>query len=237
VPNQSRRSPTTTAMTIPERLTTKGHESGPSPMTMRCSSNPVKTNRASLSTKLATCQKPKTWTRHRIALVTPVLLDTSARARAGIGYGADNFAIDWKHQQITCPQGQASSSWSPCIQRGTPVAVVKFAKNVCRPCPAHAQCITGAQGYRQLTLHPRTLTETLRVRRAEQAGRDWQAGYALRAGVEGTIRQAIAVTASRRARYRGIDKTRPHPHQAPLPPRALPHHLINSNGQQGPRYD
>ena len=37
---------------------------------------------------------------------------------------------------------------------------------------------------------------------------DFQARYALRAGVEGTIRQGVAVTGMRRARYRGLDKTR-----------------------------
>lgn len=141
-------------------------------------------------------------------LITPVLLDTSAQARAAAGYTADNFAIDWKHQQLTCPQGQVSSSWSPTIQRGRPMIQVKFATSVCGPCPVRGQCTTDARGRRQVMLHPKTLTETLRARRAEQADRDWQARYALRAGVEGTIRQAIAVTASRRARYRGITKTR-----------------------------
>jgi hypothetical protein len=37
------------------------------------------------------------------------------------------------------------------------------------------------------------LTETLRERRAEQVRRDWKAEYALRSGVEGTIRQDVAV--------------------------------------------
>jgi hypothetical protein len=52
------------------------------------------------------------------------------------------------------------------------------------------------------------MTETLHARRTEQAGRDWQADYALRCGVEGTIRQVVATTGARRARYRGLDKTR-----------------------------
>jgi transposase len=145
---------------------------------------------------------------HGITLITPVLLDNSVQARAGAGYAAGDFTPDWKHQQVTCPQGQVSSSWSSTVQRGRPVTVVKFATSVCGPCPARQQCTTGTRGGRQLTMHPKALTETLRTRRAEQAGRDWQADYALRAGVEGTIHQAVAVTHSRRARYRGIDKTR-----------------------------
>ncbi|MGH3618595.1 MAG: transposase [Pseudonocardiaceae bacterium] len=44
--------------------------------------------------------------------------------------------------------------------------------------------------------------------RATQNTTDWQARYAPRAGVEGTIRQGVAVTGMRRARYRGLPKTR-----------------------------
>jgi transposase len=146
-------------------------------------------------------------TTYGIALITPVLLDQSAQARAHQGYHADAFTIDWKYQQVTCPQGQASSSWSPCDQRGHPMIVVKFTRTTCGPCPVRASCTTSRHGYRQLTLNPRPLTEALRTARADQAGRDWHNDYALRSGIEGTIRQALAVTDSRRARYRGLRKT------------------------------
>lgn len=142
-----------------------------------------------------------------IALITPVLLDHSRQARAAEGFDASAFTIDWKYQQVTCPMGQASSSWSPCLQRGRPMTVVKFARSTCSLCPARDQCTSGRQGYRQLSLHPRALTEVLRTTRSEQTGRDWQADYALRSGIEGTIRQAVAVTDNRRARYRGLAKT------------------------------
>lgn len=147
--------------------------------------------------------------RHGITLITPALPNHSGQAHAKAGYAAENFSINWRHQQVTCPQGHSSSAWSPALQRGNPVIVVKFPQKTCTACPARTDCITGAQGRRQLTLHPnKTLTETLHTQRAQQASRDWQADYALRAGVEGTIHQAVAVTASRHARYRGIDKTR-----------------------------
>lgn len=142
-----------------------------------------------------------------IALITPVLLDTSRQAREKAGFDAANFTIDWKYQQVTCPTGRTSSSWSPCRQHGRPVTAVKFSRTTCGPCPVRDRCTTGKAGYRQLSLHPKAMTEALRTARADQAGRDWQADYALRSGVEGTIRQAVAVTGSRRARYRGIAKT------------------------------
>jgi hypothetical protein len=43
--------------------------------------------------------------------------------------------------------------------------------------------------------------------RAQQQTKDWNTDYALRAGVEGTIRQAAAVTDMHHARYRELAKT------------------------------
>jgi len=49
-----------------------------------------------------------------ITLVSPMLLDTSAQARAGAGYDKAAFAIDSGARQATCPRGVASSSWNAC---------------------------------------------------------------------------------------------------------------------------
>ncbi len=142
-----------------------------------------------------------------IALVTPVLSDTSPQARAGAGFDRAGFHIDWDTEQVTCPQGAVSASWSPCAQRGTPAIVVKFPAEVCHTCPARGQCTTATRGGRQLTVRPRQIHQALDAARAEQHTKPWQATYALRAGVEGTIHQAVAVTGIRRARYRGLPKT------------------------------
>ncbi len=142
-----------------------------------------------------------------IALISPMLLDTSRQARAGTGLHAAAFTIDWDGKQVTCPQGQRSASWSPATQRGTEAIVVKFAASTCGPCPVHDRCTTAARGGRQLTLKPQPLHETLQTGRAEQHTTAWQARYAIRAGVEGTMHQAIAVTGTRNARYKGLAKT------------------------------
>lgn len=143
-----------------------------------------------------------------VTLVTPMLADTSPQARAGAGFDRAAFAVDFDNQQATCPQGHASSHWNPVTQRGTDTIVITFAKATCGPCPVRAQCTTSASGRRQLTVHPRQVHEAQLAARAAQGTRDFQARYALRAGVEGTIRQGVAVTGMRRARYRGLDKTR-----------------------------
>ncbi|HUY47146.1 MAG TPA: transposase [Streptosporangiaceae bacterium] len=143
-----------------------------------------------------------------ITLVTPMLTDTSPQARAGAGFDRAAFAIGFDARQATCPQGCASSSWNPVTQRDTGTIVITFAKGTCGHCPVRAQCTTSASGRRQLTVHPREVHQAQLAARAAQDTRDFQARYALRAGVEGTIRQGVAVTGMRHARYRGLAKTR-----------------------------
>ncbi len=143
--------------------------------------------------------------RHGIALVGPLLGDTSAQARAGDGYARADFTIDYDSQAVTCPQGRTPASWSPCAQRGKDAIVVQFSAGDCGPCPARALCTRGKR--RQLTVPPRDLAEAQAAARAAETTIPFRADYARRAGVEGTMHQA-ASHGARRARYRGLAKTR-----------------------------
>ncbi|HTQ88581.1 MAG TPA: transposase [Streptosporangiaceae bacterium] len=145
------------------------------------------------------------YARHGIALVGPLLADTSAQARAGNGYARKDFAIDYDNQSVTCPQGRTSTSWNPCAQRGKDAIVVQFPTADCGPCPVRDLCTKGRR--RQLTLQPRALAEAQAAARNAEKTIPFQADYARRAGVEGTMHQATAHGA-RRARYRGLSKTR-----------------------------
>jgi transposase len=143
--------------------------------------------------------------RHGIALIGPLLADTSAQARAGNGYARADFTVDYDARTVTCPQGKTSASWSPCTQRGQDAIVARFSPGDCRNCPAGNLCTTGR--YRQLSLLPRALAEAQATARATGSTRPFQADYARRAGVEGTMHQA-ASHGARRTRYRGLAKTR-----------------------------
>ena len=143
--------------------------------------------------------------RHGIALIGPLLADTSAQARAGVGYARANFTINYGGQSVTCPQGATSASWTPCTQRGKDAIVVQFATATCGPCPAKALCTKGK--HRTLTVPPRDLAQAQAAARAEEKTIPFQADYARRAAVEGTMHQA-ASHGARRARYRGLPKTR-----------------------------
>lgn len=149
----------------------------------------------------------RTW---GLSLVSPLLADQSPQARAGAGYGRVAFTIDFAGQSATCPQGQVSTWWSPARQRGTEVIVIKFSAATCGPCPVRDQCTrsAGKRAGRQLTVPPAEVHAAQQAARTAETTKDWQARYAVRAGVEGTIRQGVARTGIRRARYRGLAKTR-----------------------------
>jgi hypothetical protein len=141
-----------------------------------------------------------------ITLLAPLAAHSSPQARAG-GYTADMFTIDWQNQQVTCPQGAASRKWSACRTGSRDGFIVGFPAATCRSCPARDKCTTSARQGRQLFLRPREIHEAVTVIRASQTAQQWKDRYAIRAGVEGTIRQATAVTGIRTARYRGLPKT------------------------------
>jgi transposase len=142
-----------------------------------------------------------------IALIGPLLTDTSAQARAGHGYARTDFSVDYDTKTVTCPQGKTSSSWTLCTQKGQAAAVATFSPGDCGPCPARPQCTTSSRKRRQITVLPRDLAQAQAAARAAGKTIPFQADYARRAGVEGTMHQA-ASHGARRARYRGLPKTR-----------------------------
>ena len=174
-----------------------------------------------------------------IALIGPLLADTSAQARAGAGYARADFTVDYSTKTVACPQGKTSSSWTPCTQRGQAAAVATFSAADCGPCPARPQCTTSGKKRRQLTILPRDLAEAQAAARAAEQTIQFQADYARRAGVEGTMHQA-AIHGARRARYRGLPKTRldprVHGHRAQPAPaeRVLERHTPGPAANQPP---
>jgi transposase len=150
---------------------------------------------------------------HGITLIGPVGADTTQSQRDDGKeplLPQDAFTVDWDARKVTCPQGAASISWSD--QRkpsGTPVARVHFALADCDACPLRPRCTKAAHGRwgRSLTLLSREQHEILTRQRAEQQTPEWKARYNVRAGVEGTISQAVRATRLRRTPYHGQDKT------------------------------
>ncbi|MEU6324410.1 IS1182 family transposase [Streptomyces sp. NPDC047009] len=145
-----------------------------------------------------------------IELLGPVGLDTCHEQHGEEHFAQSAFAIDWQARKVTCPQGVTSTSWSDQRKAsGTPIARVRFAAQDCDPCPLRHRCTKAANGKwgRQLTLLPRAQQEALDARRQEQLTDEWQERYHVRAGVEGTISQAVRRTGIRHTRYTSLPKT------------------------------
>ncbi len=147
---------------------------------------------------------------HGIELLGPVGLDTCHENYEGEHFTQSAFRIDWEARTATCPQGKVSASWSEQRKSsGTPVSRVHFTAQDCAVCPVRGKCTKAANGKwgRSLTLLPQGQQEALEDRRREQLTDQWQQRYNIRAGVEGTISQAVRRTRIRRTRYTGLPKT------------------------------
>jgi transposase len=124
------------------------------------------------------------------------------------GFDLGHFALDWEAHRATCPQGQHSVKWKSSHSRhGQPVIYVEFARAACLACPCRAQCTRAAVNPRSLTLRPQAQHEALQAARARQKTDAFKARYAARAGIEGTLSQAVRVFDLRRTRYIGHAKT------------------------------
>ncbi|MFJ9381766.1 transposase [Streptomyces sp. NPDC101455] len=75
--------------------------------------------------------------------------------------------------------------------------MITFSVLTCRDCPFQKQCTTSKIDRRMQTLRPEELHDNLARARAEQKTDTWKNKYALRAGVEGTVNQALDITGSR----------------------------------------
>jgi transposase len=143
-------------------------------------------------------------------IIGPVAQDTSWQEREQTGYGVADFALDWPRRVATCPQGQSSVGWTqPLDRRHQETVVIRFAAATCRSCPVRAQC-SGGQGGRTLTLRPPEVHAALVQRRALQRSPAFVKQYGRRAGVEGTIAQAVRTTRLRRTPSSGLCKTHLH---------------------------
>jgi transposase len=135
-----------------------------------------------------------------IRLLGPTLADNSWQARAGQGFDAAHFQLDWQAEVATCPQGQHSSRWSVAGER---IEVV-FAREGCAACPVRSQCTHSQTTGRVLHLRPQVAHQALQARRAEEQTPEFRQAYASRAGIEGTLSQGVRGRGLRRAKYDGL---------------------------------
>jgi transposase len=143
-----------------------------------------------------------------VDLVCPVHLDTSWQARTPGAFDLSHFQIDWQAKHVTCPAGHTSRAWSTNKSlHGKPVVWARFSPTDCDPCPVRAQCTKSTTGGRDLSFLPQADFLALQAARLRQQTDDFARRYAVRAGIEGTLSQAVDPLALRRTRYIGLAKT------------------------------
>ncbi|PZP42893.1 MAG: hypothetical protein DI601_16925 [Azospirillum brasilense] len=143
-----------------------------------------------------------------VDLVGPARSDLRWQSRSGKGFAADSFSIDWDAQQVTCPMGIQSSGWTPAIDnRATPVIKVKFSSKDCLACAHRVDCAGPDAKRRLMTLRTRDEYIALQAAQQRQHTPEFLSLYALRAGVEATISQAVRGFGLRRSRYFAQAKT------------------------------
>jgi transposase len=146
-----------------------------------------------------------------VDLLGPTHLDYHWQARAGAGFDAQHFQIDWDQQHATCPAAKTRIRWTPAIDnRENPVIQVKFSTTDGRRCDQVAQCLRSKKHdpRRTLTIRPQPPYQALQTARQREATEAFQVEYARRAGIEGTISRGIRSTRLRRTRYLGLPRVR-----------------------------
>lgn len=143
-----------------------------------------------------------------LELCSPVREKVSWQAKAADGFDLSHFNIDWQLHQVTCPGGQTSRQWSDRTSPTRKDAIqVRFAPTVCRQCHNQVNCTRAKTGARTITFRPQAEHTALQQVRQAQETPEFQAKYAQRAGIEGTISQGVRSFELRRTRYIGLAKT------------------------------
>jgi transposase len=147
--------------------------------------------------------------KHGIELLGPVRPDVSWQAKEGQGFDVSAFAIDWEARKVICPQGQTSVDWTPTRDNwGNDTIHIGFHRKTCAVCASRPLCTRAKSEPRELTVRPRPLHEALQNVRRQQKTKAWRARYGKRAGIEGTLSQAVRALGLRRCRYVGLAKTK-----------------------------
>ncbi len=143
---------------------------------------------------------------HHIDLVGPALPDTSWASKAAGRLDHSQFLIDWEAKRVLCPAGHISRDWGHIPDRhGKPSLRVRFPLPRCRSCSLHAQCTPISA--KVLILRPdEAAYNALQDARKRQETPEFRSLYAKRAGVEGTVAQAVRTCEIRRSRYIGQKK-------------------------------
>src|SRR5919206_518642 len=145
---------------------------------------------------------------HGVSLEGPVRGVANRHTGAAQGFAQRDFTIDWERERVTCPRGKASVTWRAGLDEvGAPRIQAVFSRTDCGACTARELCTPAKAARRSVYFHPREEYEALNAARARMHDPAWKQRYRVRAGIEGTLSQAVRAFGMRRSRYVGLAKT------------------------------
>jgi transposase len=143
-----------------------------------------------------------------IDLCGPPRANVQWQAQAQGGFSAGDFAIDWAARQATCPGGKTSRRWHEGMDSyQNPLLTISFSNRECGECSLRPQCTRSQSNGRSIAVRPQAQHEALMRARQREGTAAFRQEYAARAGVEGTVSQAVRRCDLRHARYVGMAKT------------------------------
>src|SRR5918997_1689420 len=145
---------------------------------------------------------------HGVSLEGPVRAVAKRPNEAEQAYEQRHFAIDWEREQVTCPRGKTSVTWRGGRDEvGAPRIQAVFSRTDCGACATRRLRTSAKEARRSVYFHPRAEYEALNAARARRHDPAWKKRDHVRAGVEGTLSQAVRAFGLRRSRYIGLAKS------------------------------
>lgn len=123
-------------------------------------------------------------------------------------FQSEAFAVQVEQRRATCPAGHANSQCSRLVEQATAKVTFRFEWDTatCARCPLRLKCIKAEHPHRSLVVGEHHTV--LQARRQEQQTDAFKARLKHRNAIEGTQSELVRAHGLRRARYRGLAKTR-----------------------------
>jgi transposase len=151
---------------------------------------------------------------------TEKLVEAAAQGRELIGpapkaannndgrFQSEAFQVQVEQRQATCPAGHQNTQCSRLVEKATGRVSFRFEWDTatCAACPLRLKCIKAEHKHRTLVVgESHTVLQT---RRNEQKTVEFKARLKHRNAIEGTQSELVRAHGMRRARYRGLAKTK-----------------------------
>jgi transposase len=123
-------------------------------------------------------------------------------------FHSEDFQVAVEQRQATCPAGHPNTQCSRLVEKATGKVCYRFEWDTatCAACPLRLKCIKAEHKHRTLVVGENHTV--LQTRRKEQKTDEFKARMKHRNGIEGTQSELVRAHGLRRARYRGLARTK-----------------------------